>query len=475
LDQMFHRGIADIFQEPIEVWAEEDRDRLESQYDEALSPKLTTVRAMHRLLAQLRQYLPLLPNGEINSADYILLTFLRIHFPRLYSQLAINKELLLYGVRDPWRKLSQPERVEELSKRVRSLTSHVAAPEYELARSVLLSLFPALADGHRGGSLDGRATRRISDADYFDRYFIYGVPANDVSDLETDAAISGIGRLDSQAASWLRSIITGADVDRSARVLIKARVSSAEISGSALEAVLDFALDVFPEVSTQSLFMSSPTYRLRDWITDLASRTTRPPAELILLMEQQMGIEETLKAINRTRSVPRNPNKDIVGLLVAEAGKRAADNLIALLESRSWDQRRSMIQLYSAANAFVPGIGTESRIWTLIDGKVISLAELAAVWSIVGTDVQTGDTSIHGINESYFCIIANHRGLFKTDVSNSLGTEEINNQDTSWPNLVRYAEMALMSWSFRTTLTEEGGSAIGPSQSAVSKPGRHLT
>jgi hypothetical protein len=108
-----------------------------------------------------------------------------------------------------------------------------------------------------------------------------------------------------------------------------------------------------------------------------------------------------------------------------------------------------MIQLYSAANALAPKTGTEGRIWALFDRKVVSLAEVAAVWTTIGTDVQTGRTSIDGINESYFGIIASHRGILKSDMSDSIGIEEIDKQDTSWPNLVRYAELAVTRWSFR--------------------------
>ena len=150
--------------------------------------QFTTPRAVDRFLAQVELVMSMHDPNEINDIDLILLTFLRVQFPDLYSEL-IRWRRQLIAKPSTWQLMRRD--ADEVDWE--PLLATVKDPEARRdAREVLGVVFPATV---RGGSWASR-DRGASHPDYFDRYFVNSIPAHDIADSViadalTEAAVRG--------------------------------------------------------------------------------------------------------------------------------------------------------------------------------------------------------------------------------------------------------------------------------------------
>ena len=175
-------GLNALFEDLQRLWDEND-DRI-SDVLRAFESQLSTPRSIDRLLAQLRHYLPLQNQKEVNDVDLILLTFLHLQFPDLYSALPRWKTILT-GVQQERDRITgrrgniQPEWDELLG----------LVPERDGrqdARMVLEALFPVL----HPHSMGNRSAPRVCAPDYFNRYFAHTIPQADIADTEVLSALA---------------------------------------------------------------------------------------------------------------------------------------------------------------------------------------------------------------------------------------------------------------------------------------------
>lgn len=181
------------FEERVGVKLDEvSRQRFTRAYEETLSSRLQTVRGVNRFFAQLELLTPNLA-PDVDLADFILVTWLRVFEPRLYSAIYTNRSWAL-GTRTVSlsRLFSSPEPGDG-AKRHKELLDRItlAGVDSEHINDVAIllgTLFPALRSDlveqqsrFTPAAVSG-SQRRIADPDYFDRYFAYLVPEEDVSD-----------------------------------------------------------------------------------------------------------------------------------------------------------------------------------------------------------------------------------------------------------------------------------------------------
>lgn len=183
LIERLNGGLAEIFKQhsrPLD-----DSDGRIALARDVLLHRLKTLRAVDRYLAQVHLYLPLVQAGDINDVDVLLLTFVRLHFPELYAALPAWKTHLtrssaratiLVG-----RSLNEKETDWAL------LLDLVHASEKEEAREVLSLIFP-IVQGYSGSLGEQRAC----ESDYFDRYFAFGIPIDDISDVLVSRAVEDL-------------------------------------------------------------------------------------------------------------------------------------------------------------------------------------------------------------------------------------------------------------------------------------------
>lgn len=153
------------------------RHRFESFYRDHMWTSLTTPRACRRFALQAKTFLPL-TGGNVDPADFFALTFLRLHYPDLYTKLPMWRE-------DLTQRHSSPEHRERTSPE--KWLQRVVACGYTKDVAIDLvdtisTIFPgAMANQFVSTMLGG--DYRASDEEYFDRYFTFSLPARDVSDI----------------------------------------------------------------------------------------------------------------------------------------------------------------------------------------------------------------------------------------------------------------------------------------------------
>jgi hypothetical protein len=135
---------------------------------------LDTPRAINRFAAQLRLVLPLHPTGEVDLVDVVLLTLVRLHAPRVFEVLSRSKALLTSE-----RSSKEPFDWSAI------VGDRVPARSAAAVQELVERLFPATGT-RREGKID---SPRVANADYFDRYFMQGIPDDDVADGSVQFAI----------------------------------------------------------------------------------------------------------------------------------------------------------------------------------------------------------------------------------------------------------------------------------------------
>lgn len=172
--------------------------RFSRAYFGHLRHRLVTPRAIKRYFAQVDAFLSQV-RGEVDFVDFLIVSWLRASEPLVYRGLIQSRSRLLGEVdwsrpgslerkrnvqadHDFWRRFFDDARVDE------SRMDGVA--------DVLGLLFPRFghewSDSPHGFSEPKATAGRISNADYFDRFFTVGIPVEDLSDLLVEAASSQI-------------------------------------------------------------------------------------------------------------------------------------------------------------------------------------------------------------------------------------------------------------------------------------------
>ncbi|MDI2034155.1 P-loop NTPase fold protein [Paenarthrobacter nitroguajacolicus] len=159
-------------------------NRFESFYDNHMATTLTTPRACHRYTGQAVTFLQL-AQGDVDPADFFAITFLRIFYPDLYRRLpSWRGELIRKGISRGVKATSK----EVWSSRINDC-GYKGDTIVELMEA-LASLFPHAFPDPFWGTNGGKF--RVSDSEYFDRYFTFSLPVGDMSDA---AVISDLARI----------------------------------------------------------------------------------------------------------------------------------------------------------------------------------------------------------------------------------------------------------------------------------------
>jgi hypothetical protein len=154
--------------------------------------------------------------GEVNVVDLLLVEALRVFHPWLYRNIRLHRDYFISGTPSS-------------SIDPRQFDMEVMPPAWEglntqeqkLLRTLLLQLFPDFGKDvlqrRDAGLYDALADdQRVASKHYFDRFFTYSIPGDEVLDVEIDELLSGISaRPVDEIASQIRNIMNR-DVPRGA-------------------------------------------------------------------------------------------------------------------------------------------------------------------------------------------------------------------------------------------------------------------
>ncbi|MBB3159229.1 hypothetical protein FHS07_002947 [Microbacterium proteolyticum] len=183
------------------------------RFDAVLSKRLKSPRALKRVFGQVDAFLGSVGN-EVDFGDYLVLTWLRTMEPGVYLLLQQRRSELLGVGGATLRDMDAPSRTPEQRrddwlKALRS--SHVAEDDADDILWLLGSLFDSIHRVYRlqdpeksSGARPAPANGRIGHPEYFDRFFAFGVPADDLPDAVTDTALADVGAGDADSDAVLR-------------------------------------------------------------------------------------------------------------------------------------------------------------------------------------------------------------------------------------------------------------------------------
>jgi hypothetical protein len=233
--------------------------RLSQAYHDHLKDRLATPRAINRLFAQLDAFYGVI-RDEIDFVDYLIISFIRTSEHGVYKLIQRRRaeltgsepsaELLRAKSKsadlDMWRQLISDANVE---------SEHVDGV-IDLLASLFLPIRAAKDQSSFSRAyLDDIGRRRgVGHPDYFDRYYAFGVPTEDIADSVVAEAMQELVDGTSGAAleEFSRRLLT--DTDKLVRKLSGLRD---EISLPAQPLIQRLA-DVFDQIPSGSIFTSRP-------------------------------------------------------------------------------------------------------------------------------------------------------------------------------------------------------------------------
>jgi hypothetical protein len=302
--RLLDAGLAQALADGKVLMTEDHQRRLAEETQALLTHRLTEPRAISRYLAQLRAYLPLIGPGEVDIADFAVLTFLRIAHPRLYRALSDDQRLLTESAADDthdirlarWR---SPAALDDLG---------VQEQDRLRVEAALARLFPVLSDRQASvRSLESRARRRdrrASDPDHVARYFALTPPDDDMTDSALSVALDSLAAGDQSPPVQaflraLRPVPPTAPACAMAARLIRRAESRADAMGPAAAArLLPAVLGLLPmPTGTPG---DSPETAVNAWLAQLLAHADGPaPGVLLQTVDRPRDVGSPLLTLLR--------------------------------------------------------------------------------------------------------------------------------------------------------------------------------
>ncbi|CAL80248.1 hypothetical protein; putative P-loop ATPase (COG4928) [Bradyrhizobium sp. ORS 278] len=161
---------------------DDDWLRFKTLARDGLARRLTTPRQAIRYGNALRFALPML-KGEVDVADQMSIEGLRVLYPELYAVVRDNKRVFAveddpegYPSLDAGPKRRTLYDKDGIDARIEAALHSVAPDEADSARTLIAALFKTMPLRPQG----------IARPRYFDRYFSYGIAADEIGDLELE-------------------------------------------------------------------------------------------------------------------------------------------------------------------------------------------------------------------------------------------------------------------------------------------------
>lgn len=180
LNDVLYPGIDRILENNSITISKEDARNIGDALSSSLEKRLSTPRMVKRYLNGLTFAIPIL-KGEANPHDIILLEGLRICYPEAYDFVYRNREVF---ISDPQISIyPSEEEIQEEHKRNRD--DFFEGRDSDL-QSLLEKLFPRIGSPGLLGISEKDLARhqRICSPYYFDRYFSYSIPKQDIGDRD---------------------------------------------------------------------------------------------------------------------------------------------------------------------------------------------------------------------------------------------------------------------------------------------------
>lgn len=183
-------------------------NRFRTAFHDHIRRRLTTPRAINRYFAQV-EALHVLLGEEIDFVDFLLLTWIRTTEPELYSTLQGMKGTLTRSGFDGFVGAGEKETHQQVLRgwTQRLLKAGVAEENVDGVLAILAQMFLPIRSARDNMEYTGDwlneigARRGVGHVDYFDRYFSFGVPSEDIADSTVRQAMANLAAGETSAAT----------------------------------------------------------------------------------------------------------------------------------------------------------------------------------------------------------------------------------------------------------------------------------
>ena len=429
---------------------EHETDRLQFIYQTLISRHLTTVRAVHRYIAQVRTYLSLIGPHEVDVADLLTITYIRLRFPTLYKGLSDWRDELTN--RSTNLLFSNSTAEVDWDKRIER--AGVSPSDRGAVKQVLAVLFPASGVNEKGlpiWSTSPRADgiRRISDPEYVDRYFYLTIPTNDIPDYVVANALAQAEHAGTELEK-VRGVIEAPPSRIKQRIIQKLQRLSADIPPERVPGIVVLAASFLPHLERDYRPLGSGWRSCIEWLSDLLVRWpedgTGSHVGVDQLLEESRDLEAIVMAFRKALEAPTSEGHDLQTMtdrLTAHVQSVIMDNISNGDEA---PQKPILLYLYYMKEAgdlaeltSALSIGLESGVAPIdaIGARCVSVAHTLGV---------SARSELMGFDEEMFLKIVpdNWRSYIEIQPQGVADAKvDLDEGDLSWMNRRRVAHEAI--------------------------------
>lgn len=174
--------------------SDDDLQVFSRAYHNCIKYYLQQPRAIKRYFSQIQSLYPLVKN-EVNFTDFALITFIRTFEPNAYKLILENKDELT-GQSNGFGEFSEEsneQRKVRWLKKIKDVNVIRHTGLFELFASLFVPIKNARDNSsYANAYADLHDNKGVGHRYYFDRYFIYGVYKNDISDQTVDEALEAL-------------------------------------------------------------------------------------------------------------------------------------------------------------------------------------------------------------------------------------------------------------------------------------------
>lgn len=187
--------INDVIKENNIILTENEGQHIGYLISQNILPKITTPRLAVRYANSLSFLLPLL-KGEVNHCDLILFEAVKIFYPKHYDFIKNSSQYFLESYTS-FGGNTNASKVQDFKNDLDSINNGLSKIEIKAIHNVLIELFPRINEAlhnsfvHEGEKLWSKE-KKIGSAKYFNRYFLYSLPDNQISDVYFEDFINSI-------------------------------------------------------------------------------------------------------------------------------------------------------------------------------------------------------------------------------------------------------------------------------------------
>jgi hypothetical protein len=306
-----HRELANVFTSILTAHGLELDDANSERASEllgVLAPALDTPRAQARFANQLSIYARMIDLGEVDPVDFFALTYIRVACHRLYEEMPEWAAALRSGDRRTSSTTTEKITTAEWTELIAAVTGPRMAGVYQ---QLLAFLFPGVETNsfvsHRPHP------KALFDPQYFERYFIFGVAPDDVSDRLVARALEELvaGDVESESVGQLTEVFVSPDTSKAAVGYQKAR-QYRQAATKASPPVLEYLgnrLDALPDSPDWSF--KSAEQGLWGWVQSEYFLALSDGTVDMHFLINRFGIEVAVGVLRRIRNSRQHDHTEV--------------------------------------------------------------------------------------------------------------------------------------------------------------------